>query len=185
MKNGIALKILKTVLTIVVFKLMLSSLQDFISLIPLFLTPLFMDGFPLPFDLNIPADPAPDADHDVYHPLTNDRSLRVDLFDKLKHNSIGLTHNNRPDDYTINRAVNMQIAILKKVELVLKEKKYDPQVVLEQKNEIINFIFYPQGHSIHFDALELYANTFFNDLESKAFIFNMEKKVFEKGKGVD
>jgi len=159
MMKKMALKIVKTILIIVVFKPVLSSFQDFIYLIPLFLTPLFMEGFPLPFDLNLPAepDPAPDpaADPDVYHPLINDNDRRTELENQLRTNWLVRDVTTANND-TFDRLISTQVEIEKAVERTLLNEHYSAQSILEKRTSIRGLMFYPTGRALSLRTCNTY-----------------------------
>ena len=108
----------------------------------------FMDGFPLPFDLNLPPDPDPDPDPDVYHPLMDDNDRREELENQLRTNFFVRDVTTATPEM-IDRAVSAQLEIEKAVERTLLDEHYSAQSILAKRNSIRGFLFYPNGKLLH------------------------------------
>jgi len=103
-----------------------------------------MDGFPLPFDLNLPPDPDPD----VYHPLMDDNDRREELENQLRTNFFVRDVTTATPEM-IDRAVSAQLEIEKAVERTLLDEHYSAQSILAKRNSIRGFLFYPNGKLLH------------------------------------
>jgi len=103
-----------------------------------------MDGFPLPFDLNLPPDPDPD----VYHPLMDDNDRRAELESQLRTNRLVMDITTANNDILDRLIINTQLEIEKAVERTLLNEHYSAQSILEKRNSIRGLMFYPTGRAL-------------------------------------
>ena len=98
-------------------------------------------------DLNVPAaepTPAAPVDPDVYQPLLSDQIRRQELSDRLRINAIGKGYSLEVQDSIVEK----QVEIERKIEQALLSDGYSRHKLLNKRNEIRGFIFYPQGTAL-------------------------------------